>query len=504
VNPRLRAVCDLNIADARESAGMHEYDGRVQDLSPAGVQAALNRIGDGPPEDDDFDESVLATAEATARLTLGELQEHRSNPLWHIFNLDLVCYVREYAPLEERAEARRRHLAQWPDAVDAAIEALDRVRAPVAEGLLDAARGLAAGVDSSDATSEAALRAHERFVAHLEEAAASGDPDPAIGGDVLAAMMGVPEGMTVDLGRLAANADAERDRLGDLLRDACERLRPGAGASQRELIAELLADHPSQPEGIYAEARSLIDEATRFTIERDLLGDPGGECLVGPAPPSMSWAMAMMAWAAPFEADAPSWYWVTPPDPTWPAQEQAEWLTCFSRTTLPAITVHEVTPGHYAHGRSLSRLNSDVRKALLSYSFAEGWAHYAEELFLEEGFRRDDPRFAIGVCIEALIRVTRLAVAIGIHTRSLSLDDAIRRFKSDAFLAHATAKSEAARATFNPTYGYYTWGKLEVLGLRERARTAWGAGYTHRRFHDALFALGSPPLGLLDHVLKGA
>ena len=77
------------------------------------------------------------------------------------------------------------------------------MRAPVAEGLLDAARGLAADVDASDPASEAPLRAHERFVAHLEAAAASGDPDPAIGGEVLAAMMGVPEAMAVDLGRLA-------------------------------------------------------------------------------------------------------------------------------------------------------------------------------------------------------------------------------------------------------------------------------------------------------------
>ena len=189
------------------------------------------------------------------------------------------------------------------------------------------------------------------------------------------------------------------------------------------------------------------------------------------------------------------------PDPSWPAEEQEEWLTVFSRTTLPAITVHEVTPGHYAHGRSLSQLTSDVRKALLSMAFVEGWAHYAEELFLEEGFRADDPRFAIGVCVEALIRVTRLAVAIGVHTGSLSLSDATRRFEQDAYLAHATAKSEAMRSTFDPGYGCYTHGKLEILHCRDRAKAKWGAGYTHRRFHDALLALGGPPLGLLDHAL---
>ncbi|MEY2461506.1 MAG: hypothetical protein QOG30_3336, partial [Acidimicrobiaceae bacterium] len=455
---------------------------------------------DGDPEEDAYDEQVLATREADLRLTFGELEDHRNNPLWHIVGLDLAGYVREYAPADERADARHRHLAQWPDAIDAAVEALDRVRAPVARGLLDAARGLAAEVDGSDPVGEAGLRAHARFIAHLEVAAATGDPSPAIGGDALARMMGVPEAMDVDLSELARAADAERDRLGLLLREACEQLRPGSSAAQRELIAELLADHPD-PEGIYAEARALSDEATRFTIERDLIGDPGGVCLVGPAPPSMSWAMAMMMWSAPFEPDAPSWYWVTPPDPSWPPEQQEEWLTSFSRTTLPAITVHEVTPGHFAHGRSLRRLTSDVRRAVQSISFAEGWAHYAEELFVEEGFRADDPRFAIGVYVEALVRVTRLATAIGLHTGAMSLDDGIQRFEQDAFLAHATAKSETMRATFNPTYGYYTWGKLEILRARERARSAWGAAYTHRRFHESLLALGSPPLGLLDHAL---
>src|SRR5207247_9373047 len=133
---------------------------------------------------------------------------------------------------------------------------------------------------------------------------------------------------------------------------------------------------------------------------------------VKPAPPSRRCLMSMIAWTALFMSAAPACSYVTPPAPAWPAAEQAEWLAVFSRTTLPAITVHEVTPGHYAHGRMLRRLDGDVRRSLASASFVEGWAHYVEELFVEEGFRAGDPRFAIGVAIEALVRVTRLAVAI--------------------------------------------------------------------------------------------
>jgi Bacterial protein of unknown function (DUF885) len=491
MNPRVRAACDLMVAEVREYAGLHDlYDGVVQDLSPAGVAAGLARLGEGKRLADGHVEAHLAATEAGLRVFYGDLEEHRRNPLAHVANLDLAAYDREYAPVEERQEAKRRHVAAWPDAVDMAIESLDRVPAPIAKGLLGAVTGLAAGLSD-----EAALAAHARLVAHMEAAAAGGDPDASIGAAALASLMGSAEGMPVDLGRLAEQADRERDRLRALLADACERLRPGVAPA--ELIPELLADHPDDPEDIYAEARAQIDEATRFCYERDLLPELGGECLVGPAPESRQWAMAMMSWAAPNEADAPSWYYVTPPGADWPDEEREEWLSVFSRTTLPAITVHEVMPGHYAHGRMMRRVRGEVGTTLFSQAFVEGWAHYAEELYVEEGFRADDPRFAIGVAIEALIRVTRLASAIGLHSGTMTLDESVARFGSDAFLRGPAARAEAERAAYDPTYGRYTWGKLEILRTRAEAQARWGKRYSHRRFHEALLALGAPPLGLI-------
>jgi uncharacterized protein (DUF885 family) len=175
----------------------------------------------------------------------------------------------------------------------------------------------------------------------------------------------------------------------------------------------------------------------------------------------------------------------------------------FSRSSLPAITVHEVAPGHFAHGRCLRRVSGEARRTLQSDAFAEGWAHYVEELCLEEGFRAQDPRFAVGVAVGALQRVTRLAVSIGLHSGTMSVDEATARFAADAFIQGSAARAEATRATFDPTYGRYTWGKLEILALRDRARAAWGVGYSHRRFHAALLGLGSPPLGLIGHALNG-
>jgi hypothetical protein len=502
VNPRIDTLCELALPEVREYAGLHRYDGEIQDLSPAGVEALLGRLGQGPAEPDLHDEAHLQAEEAGARAAFGRLQEHRRNPLYHLDNLDLAVYDREYAPKEHRDEARRRHLSRWPDAVEAAIEALDRVPAVVAGALLPATRGLAALVEpgrtADNATCAAALEAHGHLVSHLERAASGGEADASVGAAGLAALMGDGNATAVDLGRLALRADAERDRVKALLREACSRLAPGR--PPEELVDELARDHPDA-EGIQAEARSLIGEATAFTLDHDLIPDPGGECLVGPAPPSRRWAMAMMSWAAPHEEDAPSWYYVTPPDPEWPAEEQEEWLAVFSRTTLPAITVHEVTPGHYAHGRLLRSVRGNVPRTFFSSAFVEGWAHYAEELCVEEGFRDEDPRFAIGVFVEALVRISRLAVAIGLHTGAMDMDEAVHRFEADAFLRGPAARAEATRAAYDPTYGRYTWGKLEIVALRDEARASWGRRYSHRRFHEALLALGAPPLGLMGDAL---
>ena len=504
LSPRVRSVCDMNVAEMREYSGRHEYDGRPQDLSPAGVRAGLARLAatraDGERVADPHDEAQLTAAEDLVRVSFADLELYRRNPMPHLAELDLACYDKDYAPAGERDAARAEHLAAWPRVIDAAVCSLDRVSAPVAEALLGAVRGLAAGLRTGPGTGgppgvrEAALAEHARLVAHVERAAAQGDPDPALGGAALAALMSSAEALPVDLGRLAEQADAERDRLHALLADDCARLAPGR--PPLEVARELVRDHPDGP-GVIDAARGWTERAIEFTRERDLVPYHDGVCLVGPAPESRRWAMAMMSPAAPGEPDGPSWYHITPPEESWPQQEKDEWLEVFSTATLPGITVHEVAPGHFSHGRALRRLTSEVRRNLHSTAFIEGWAHYAEELCVEEGFCAGDPRIAIGIWLEALVRVTRLACAIGVHAAGMTVTEAARRFEADTHLAGPAALSEARRATFDPTYGRYTWGKLELFKLRERARKDWGAGFTLQRFHKALMDLGSPVLGLL-------
>src|SRR5690242_7504799 len=210
---RLKAVWDVTVPVIRELAGVHQYDGVVMDLSPGGRKAALGRLGPSSPGErlaDRHDENHLRAAEQAVRAE-AEAEILQWNPLPHIQNLDLSCYDREYAPEPQRRRAREAHLAQWPEAVDASLESLQAVPAPVARALAGAVRGLAEGINGTTDVEVAALEAHGRLLGRIQDAAASGTPDASLGAAALARLLGHAESMPVDLGHLEERADRERD-----------------------------------------------------------------------------------------------------------------------------------------------------------------------------------------------------------------------------------------------------------------------------------------------------
>jgi uncharacterized protein DUF885 len=170
-----------------------------------------------------------------------------------------------------------------------------------------------------------------------------------------------------------------------------------------------------------------------------------------------------------------------------------------------AVTVHEVMPGHFAHGRMIRQIaRGDVRRSLFSEAFVEGWAHYAGELMAEQGFRAGDPRFAIGAYLDALVAVTGLAAALGVHRGTMTVDDATARFEADAFLRGPAARGEALRAIYDPTYGRYTGASCRscrcgtrpwppgARGSRSGASTQPSSASGRPRSHDAR-CLGAEP-----------
>src|ERR1700730_2479462 len=232
--PRLRAVCDLDVAEVREYSGRQKYDGTIQDLSPDGVRQGLRRLSEAAasgPLDDPHDEAHLRAFEQRARVAFGDLELHRRSPLPHLDGLDLACYDRDYAPASERDRARLEHLARGPRAVD---------------------RPVAAPADAPADTRAAAAAAHARLASHVERAATDGDPDPSLGEAGLTALMSSADGMDVDLGRLAGRRAAERD--GSVPLPAAGAARIHAARPPLEVARDLVRDHPG-PDGVIDAAR---------------------------------------------------------------------------------------------------------------------------------------------------------------------------------------------------------------------------------------------------------
>jgi uncharacterized protein (DUF885 family) len=221
-------------------------------------------------------------------------------------------------------------------------------------------------------------------------------------------------------------------------------------------------------------------------------------------PEFLRWGFAFMDSPGPFEQNATeAYYYVTPVDPGWSDEQKEEWLRRFNYPTLRDVSVHEAYPGHYVHFLHAARVQSPVRKTFGSYSFVEGWAHYCEQMMVEEGYRSESPLLRFAQLSEALLRNCRYVVAIMMHTRRMTLEEGTRFFMENAFMEELPAQKEAIRGTFDPGYLNYTLGKLLLLKLREDLKAREGSKFSLKSFHDRVLALGYPPVPLVRAHLLG-
>jgi uncharacterized protein (DUF885 family) len=218
----------------------------------------------------------------------------------------------------------------------------------------------------------------------------------------------------------------------------------------------------------------------------------------------MRWAFAAMDGPGPFEEVATeSFYYVTPVEKDWTAEQAEEWLSNFGYATLKIISIHEVYPGHYVHFLRHHNAPSPISKVFGAYSFWEGWAHYCEEMFLEVGYGEGDPKLQLAEAQEALVRICRLLCSLRMHTQGQTLDEAGEFFQANAYMEQLPAQKEALRGTFDPGYLNYTLGKLLIYKLRADWQTEQGKSYSLQAFHDELLSHGGPPVPLVrQHMLK--
>jgi hypothetical protein len=510
------------------AAGRHEFDGQLPDWSASGIRSEVSRLQKARATAESwsdldsrqrFERDYLVARIDAELFVLDESALPFRNPLFYADALDPSIYVnRNYAPPEERCRAFANYLAALPDALSSLRSNLSPpLPTPFAElaaqtlgGLAEFCRqapGLFGSMmggrepDLGNATHRACTALEEGAAAFAAETTAASQRSPAdesfrLGSAGFARMLWMLERVDTPLDDIAAAGQRELERNHAALREACARYRPGL--SPRECMTRLQAQKPI--EGPVAGARRQLTELRRFLAERELVNVPAEiEARVEEAPPHQRWNSAYIEIPGPFERELPAIYYIAPPDPSWTAEERAAYVP--SEADLLFISAHEVWPGHFLQFLHSNRVASPVARLFVGYGFAEGWAHYSEEMIWEAGFRSGDPAVHLGQIQNALLRNVRLLVALGLHAGPMSLGEAERLFQEEAYQDPASSRQQAARGTFDPGYLLYTLGKLMFRKLRTDWQAATGGGLAE--FHNALLALGGPPLALARRALLG-
>jgi uncharacterized protein (DUF885 family) len=515
--------------------GVHLHDDLLDDYSRQGIDARVRELGAFGRRLAAIDPSGLTAVERVERplleddirARLFELEDvrtwERSPQLYaELLSTSLASQVLfPYAPLAERARRILSKLRQAPRLLQAAREnikeppglfvkiGLETLRGTLRFVEEDLPRGLAdlddlrLLSDLADATGEAAdaLRA---YIDHLErEVGPRARGAFRLGRERFERKLRLEEGLTTPSDRLLEIALRELHATQEAFRREAGRLN---GGDPHEAWQKLKADHP--PVGaLVSTAREQVAELLEFIRRRDLVSVPEGEAVIVAASPRFyRWTFASMWTPGPFEARAMrAYYYLTDVDAAWPAERKEEHLRDFNYGALWAISMHEVYPGHFLHYQHLRRVTSKLRKSVLfaSASFVEGWAHYCEQMVVDAGFRRDDPTVRLGQLAEALIRLCRFVVGIRLHTGDLSVEQGMRLFRDEAYMEEPSARREAERGAFDPSYVVYSAGKLMLLKLREDLEAAQDGKFSLRAFHDSLLGNGHLPFPLHRRLLLG-
>lgn len=510
-------------------AGRHEFDGRLPDWSPEGLTGEVERLRSERRRAEAFDsasldeprrferEYVLAQIDCDL-FWLAEADSPHRNPLFYAGPLDPSLYTtRAYAPLTDRLAAFVRYARQVPRAA-AQVRANLRTPMPRTFAELGAMTfsGLAdyyendvpvvfAGVEDEALLAELrevsapAAAAMRELGAWFQEQPATPEGDGfRLGPDLYRRMLRETERVDVPLAELEAAGRRELARNLEALREACAAYAPGLPVP--ECLDRVQAAKPAG--GPVEGARRQLAGLRRFVEEQELVSIPGDEeALIEEAPAYQRWNSAYIDIPGPYDSHLPSIYYIAPPDPAWSEEERAAYVA--GEADLLFITAHEVWPGHFLQFLHAHRVASPMGRLFVGYGFAEGWAHYSEELMWETGFGEGDPAIHIGQLQNALLRNVRYLVALGLHTGNLTLEEAERMFREQAFQDPANARQQAARGTFDPAYLNYTLGKLMVRKLRDDWTAPRGGRGAWRAFHDRLLSYGGPPIPLVRKAMLG-
>jgi uncharacterized protein (DUF885 family) len=508
--------------------GVHDYDDLLEDLSRHAVEAEahaltgyLRRLDEISPEaltETERLEQRMLTANLKSRVfELEEVRTWERNPQYYsdLLASSLAAQALfSYAPAAERARRVLSKLRQTPRLIQAARDNIKEPPGIFVKIGIETMRGALKFIeqelpraladvddlhllgDLADAQTEAA-HAVGAYVEYLEtEIAPRARASFRVGRDKFEQKLRLDEGVSMPLDRLLAIATRELRATQEAFKSLAGRMN---GGDPLGVWARTKAQHPAPGELVDVGRQQLAELAT-FLERQAIISLPRSENItVAPTPEFYRWSFASMWTPGPFETKpSRAYYYLTDVDPSWPSDRQDEHLRDYNYPTLWSISIHEVYPGHFLHFQHLRRVESKARKSIMfaPASFVEGWAHYCEQMMIEAGFGGQDYSVKLGQLAEALIRLTRFIVCIKLHAEDLSVEQGVKLFRDDAFLEEGSARREAERGTFDPTYLVYSVGKLMLLKLRQDYKQQEGKAFSLRTFHDTLLGQGTAPFWL--------
>jgi uncharacterized protein (DUF885 family) len=525
--------------------GFHEYDGKLTDYSRASIDGELARLKEfdrrlagiketGLSAPGSFDFRNLRAGIRRELFSFEEMESYSRNPMTYAGALDVSPYIkRDFAPLEERVRGIIAILNQAPAVtaagranlgevlpkpwVETAIEigdgSADFLEKDLVEALKDVKdAALMAEFHAADQRASAEMRG---FVKYLkEEKLPRATSQFGLGRQNFAKMLRE--------GELIAQPPEEVLRIGmaELRREQAQFAATARKIDPMhkpiEVFKAIQHDHPTA-EGLIPDTRKDLEAIRKFVIDHHIVSIPSE---VRPRveetlPFERASSFASMDSPGPFETKATeAYYYVTPVETNWTAQEKEDWLCAFNYYTGDVVSIHEVYPGHYVQFLSMHASTATrLEKILGSYAYIEGWAHYSEQMLVDEGFGEAAPargdqsvelkaaKYRLAQLDEALLRLCRLCVAIQMHCQGMSVEKAAKFFEDNCYYGEKPAHEEAMRGTFDPGYANYTLGKLMILKLRQDYQAQEGASYSLEKFHNEMLRHGMPPVPLLRQVL---
>jgi uncharacterized protein (DUF885 family) len=528
---------------AGTSAGFHRYDTELEDYSRAGVEAevkALKQVrgktagfnASGPGGEQQADRELLLHEIDGRLLELEQIRGWEKKPDGYASGVTYSVFLimsRKYAPPEERLRsviARERQMPRVFEAARANLKDPPQIYTQVALQQLPGIihffqqdvpaafkevkdHKLLEEFKQSNQAAIDALGAYQKWL--HDDLLPRSHGDFRIGAENYRKKLLYDEMVDTPLEELLKLGYADLRHNQQWFKETAARIDPGK--TPQEMLAEFQKNYPP-PDKLLQTVRDMFGELRGF-IERDHIVTIPSPVLpiVEETPPFMrALTFASMDTPGPYEHTAKEAFFnVTLPEKDWTPEHVREFMAQFNYDTLTSVATHEAYPGHYVQFLWVQNAPSKVRKLVGSGSNAEGWAHYCEQMMLDEGYGktasgRSDEKYLklrLGQLQDALLRDARYIAGIEMHTGKMSFEQAVDFFVKEGYQSRAVAETETKRGTSDPTYLVYTLGKLEILKLRDDYKQKMGAKFNLQEFHDQFLKQGFPPVKIIRKAMLG-